>query len=289
MSIRTILAAASGGAASAGAVDLACQLARRFEAHVEGLHVLPDRDAIFAAAGEGIGGPVSAKLVESVLADAAAAAARTRALFDDILARHGIAPGGLPQLAPAHRPSARWHEETGDAASLVAHRGRFFDLVVLGRSGRVVRDPHSDTIEETLLHSGRPVLLSPAEPPSGIGYVVAVAWSGAPQGVRALAAALPFLEKANAVSLITVGEAAAAGGPQAIDYLAWHGVSAAHRKLAAGSARQIGRMLLDAARDCGADLLVMGAYGQAPWREQLFGGATRAALAQMPLPLLLTH
>ena len=30
----------------------------------------------------------------------------------------------------------------------------------------------------------------------GIGYVVAVAWNGAPEGVHALAAALPFLEKA---------------------------------------------------------------------------------------------
>lgn len=114
-------------------------------------------------------------------------------------------------------------------------------------------------------------------------------WSGAPQAVRALAAALPFLEKANAVSLITAGDAAAAGGPSAVDYLAWHGVSAQHRKLGAGSARQVGRLLLDAARDCGADLLVMGAYGHAPWREQLFGGATRAALARMPLPLLLAH
>ncbi len=287
MSIRTILAAASG-AAAAGAIDLACQLARRFEAHLEGCHVLPDRDAVFAATGEGIGGPASVELVEGVMAEAAAKAARTRALFDEIVDRHGIVAGGVPQLA-ARRPSARWHEETGDAPSLIARRGRFFDLVVLGRSDRVVHEPHSDTIEQTLVHSGRPVLLAPVEPPSGIGYVIAIAWSGAPQGVRALAAALPFLEKANAVSLITAGDAAAAGGPPVVDYLAWHGVNAEHRKLAAGSARQVGRLLLDAARDCRADLLVMGAYGHAPWREQLFGGATRAALARMPLPLLLMH
>jgi len=36
MGIRTILAAASGGAATTGAIELACQLARRFEARVEG-------------------------------------------------------------------------------------------------------------------------------------------------------------------------------------------------------------------------------------------------------------
>src|SRR5271163_2806627 len=98
MSIRTILAAASGGAAAAGAIDLACQLARRFEAHLEGFHVLPDPDAVFAATGEGIGGPGSVERVESVMVEAAAKAARTRALFDDIVDRHGIAPGGVPQL-----------------------------------------------------------------------------------------------------------------------------------------------------------------------------------------------
>ena len=288
MSIRTILAAASGGAATAGAIDLGCQLARRFEAHLEGFHVLPDPNAAFAAAGEGIGSPASVGLIERVIEEAAAAAAQTRALFDEIARRHAIAHGGTPQVA-GRPPVASWREDTGNASALVARRARFFDLVVLGRSERVVNEPYSDTIEETLAQSGRPVLLAPAEPPSGIGYVIAVAWNGSPQVVRSLAASLPFLEKANAVSLIVAGDADPDGGRLVRDYLAWHGVEADLRNVAAVSGRRGGRVLLDAARDAGADLLVMGAYGRAPWREQLFGGTTRAALATMPLPLLLMH
>ena len=42
MAIRTILAATSGGTASNGAIKLACRLARRFSAHVEGYHVMLD-------------------------------------------------------------------------------------------------------------------------------------------------------------------------------------------------------------------------------------------------------
>jgi len=287
MSIRTILAAAGGGASTSGAIDLACQLARRFAAHLEGFHVLPDTRAVFAAAGVGFG-PASAALAESVMETAAANATQTHAAFDDIVGRHGIAPGSMPQLV-APGPSASWREEAGDAATLIARHGRFFDLVVLGRSDRVVHEPYTDTIEETLTRSGRPLLLAPPEPPSGIGYVVAVAWNGSPESVRALAVALPFLEKANAVSLITVGDADAGGSLFALEYLAWHGVKGAHRTIAAGSSRHSGRILLDAARDAGADLLVMGAYGHAPWREQLFGGATRGAIAAMRLPLLLMH
>ncbi|HEV8677933.1 MAG TPA: universal stress protein [Stellaceae bacterium] len=288
MSIRTILAAASGGAATSGVIDLACQLARRFEAHLEGFHVLPDPSAAFAASGEGIGSPAPVGLVDRVIEEAAATAARTRALFEEIAHRHGIAHGALPQAA-LRLPLASWREETGNAAALVARRGRCFDLVVLGRSDRVVNEPYSDTIEVTLAQSGRPVLLAPAEPPSGIGYVVAVAWNGSPQAVRALAASLPFLEKANAVSLITAGDADPDDARPIIDYLAWHGVAAEPHTVAAVAGRHGGRVLLDAARDAAADLLVMGAYGRAPWREQLFGGATRAVLATMPLPLLLMH
>jgi len=97
-SIRTILAAASGGAASAGATDLACQLARRFEAHLEGFHVMPDPAAVFAAAGEGLGSPASAALVESMMEEATAKAAQVRALFDDTVSRHGIAGASAVRL-----------------------------------------------------------------------------------------------------------------------------------------------------------------------------------------------
>lgn len=287
MRIRTLLVAAGGGSATAGAIDLACQMARRFEAHLEGFHVLPDRRAVFAATGD-IASPGSAALVDGIMAEASAKATQARAMFDQIVERHGIAHGSLPRFA-APGPSVSWREETGDASALVAARSRFCDLIVLGRSDRVMREPHSDTIEETLAHSGRPVLLAPEEAPSGVGYVIAVAWNGSPQAVRALSASLPFLEQANAVSLITAGEADAGGSAAAVDYLAWHGINAERRQLPAARGRHLGRILLDAAAAAKADLLVMGAYGHAPWREQLFGGATRAALSMMPLPLLLTH
>ena len=287
MSLRTILAALSGGAATAGALDLACQLARRFDAHLDGLHVVPDPRSVFAATGD-IAAPGSAALVESIMEAAREKAAQTRAVFDEIVERHGIARASVPQLA-IRLPSASWREEIGDAAKVVAGHARFFDIAVLGRSDRVIHEPHSDTIEALLMGSGRPVLLAPAQPPSGIGYVVAVAWNGSPQAVRALSAALPFLEKANAVSLITAGEDDPTGGRLAADYLAWHGINAELRQAEGGSGRQVGRILFAAAQDAGADLLVMGGYGHAPWREQLFGGATRAALATMKLPLLLMH
>jgi len=289
MSIRTVLAAISGGSASAGAIGLGCYLVRRFDAHLEGFHVAPDPAAVLVAAGEEFAVPASAGLAEAMMAQATVQAAQARALFEDVIRQHGIAHHALPQLAP-RRPSASWRQETGSAAALVARRGRFFDLVVLGRSDRVVNEPHSDTIEQTLLHSGRPVLLAPSEtPPSGIGNVVAVGWNGSPQAVRALSLALPLLRKAEAVSLIATEDLDPGESSAAIDYLAWHEIKAEERRIPGASGRHIGRALIAEAQHAAADLLVMGGFGHAPWRELFFGGATRTALATMPLPLLLVH
>jgi len=36
-------------------------------------------------------------------------------------------------------------------------------------------------------------------------------------------------------------------------------------------------------------MLVMGGYGQAPWRQTLFGGATREVIGTSLLPVLLSH
>jgi len=39
----------------------------------------------------------------------------------------------------------------------------------------------------------------------------------------------------------------------------------------------------------GADMIVMGAYGHARLREIVLGGATRALLAHMTVPVFMSH
>jgi len=48
-------------------------------------------------------------------------------------------------------------------------------------------------------------------------------------------------------------------------------------------------VLLSAAADSSADLLVMGGYGHARWRELVLGGATRTILKSMTVPVLMSH
>jgi nucleotide-binding universal stress UspA family protein len=72
------------------------------------------------------------------------------------------------------------------------------------------------------------------------------------------------------------------------DHLARHGVKVEVKTTASGGL-PIGDVLLSQAAEGAADLLVMGGYGHSRLRETVLGGATRQLLAQMKLPVLLSH
>ena len=284
MSFKSILACASGGSASDGATEVACRLARQFQSHLEIFHVRADpREVLQAVAGSGM--PMNGEWIDQMNADTEAIAAKTKSAFVDATKRHGIAlDGGTSGAA-----SATWRQEIGNAPRLVSRRAQYFDVIVLGRSDRVVEEPHSDTIEETLIHSGRPVLLAPARAPATLGDVIAVGWNGSPAAVRVLSASLPLLHTAKRVFIITVGDRHEASAAEVEKYLGWYGIASAHRHVGSLSGVGPGEALLAAARDEDADLLAMGGFGHAPWRELLFGGATRELVGTSLLPLLLSH
>jgi nucleotide-binding universal stress UspA family protein len=291
IAIKTILVGASGGSASNGAIELACRFADRLCAHVEGFHVLIDPIAAFASVGAGEGFALSGDVVAEMVDEADANAAHAKASFKEIATRHHLPYRNLAQIAAARDggPSVGWRAETGDPSHLVAERARFFDLIVLGRSSRVVDEPSSNTIEAVLARSGRPVLLAPAVPTATLGHAVAIAWNGSPQAVRAIGVSLPLLVMADSVLVITVGDDSTGDIPAVLDHLAWHGIAAKHRQIPATSSESTGILLLNAAQEAGADMLVMGGYGHQPWREALFGGVTRDILGTSLLPLLLMH
>jgi nucleotide-binding universal stress UspA family protein len=293
MAIRTILAPLSGGSSNEGAIETACRLALRFGAHVEGLHVRADPTDALPLLGQDISTPVAAELIELAEREGVDNAIKARAVFDAAIARHGFAlrdkPLGAGQAAVGGT-SAAWRDEVGQSTTIVPQRARLNDLVVLGQSGRVTDKPHSDTLEETVIHGGRPVLLAPARALGPIGEIIAIAWNASPEAARAVSGALPFLVEARAVHILSVGkEDDSLSDAELAAYLGWHGVTAVAHHVPPVKGVKTGEALLAAARDQSADLLVMGGYGHAPWREMIFGGATAQIVGTSLLPVLLSH
>ncbi len=290
MTIHTILAAISGGEASRGAADVSCSLARRFGAHVEGLHVRQHPSSMVVAYGDGM--PVSPELFESLEAANEEIAEAARSAFLDAVARHKLPVQKVPPALHKFlhiEASAEWRDETDIASEYLPHRARLFELVVVGRSGRVADEPHTDMLEALLIEGGRPVLVAPAGLLSPIGDTIAIAWNGSVEAGRALAAAKPFLRYAGKIVILSTEPTDPADGCEVVRQLAWQGVHAVARHVSRPKGSDIGDHLLATAREENADLLVMGGYGHAPWREMFFGGATRTILSVSLMPLLLAH
>lgn len=71
------------------------------------------------------------------------------------------------------------------------------------------------------------------------------------------------------------------------DYLRFHDIKAVSQPVM--SLDDPASVLLAAAREHNAALIVMGGYGQPILREFFLGSVTRTMLAQSPVPLFLSH
>ena len=188
--------------------------------------------------------------------------------------------------------------EEADMSTALERRGRVSDLIVLTQSdpranaGQAFRNPQ---IETTLLASARPVLVLPyANAAATLGTNVLVAWDDSHAAARALADALPLLRRARSVQVMLFNrdEPSDEGGLSSDlasvgDWLGRHGVTASTR--VETTSIPIAEALLSRASDLGSDLIVMGAFGRARWRERLLGGTTRAVLGTMTVPVLMSH
>ncbi len=185
---------------------------------------------------------------------------------------------------------------TGDEAmtrEALVRMGRFANLVVIGRPGADEENISPETVKAAIYDCARPVLIAPPNPAHGPMTSVVVAWNGSAQAARAAGAALPFLRRAGKVTVLAADMASEEiGTPFLVRTLERHGIAAAVGavKFGALTGRGRGRALLSYARDKGADLLVMGAYGHGELSNFLgLGGATAKVVTSCPIPLLLAH
>ena len=89
-----------------------------------------------------------------------------------------------------------------------------FDLIVIGRPSDDPGGPRMKTFEDLLFESGRPILLAPPIPPTHIGRNVLIAWNCSTEQARVTASAMPFLSRAERITIIVV-DGATVPGPSA--------------------------------------------------------------------------
>lgn len=255
--------------------DVALALAKRFKASVTALYTLP-----YPMPPYYMGEYVPAEFYQQLYDESKAAAAQAKAAFETVAAKADVA--------------ARWVEVEQDSESAIRMIGRTCDLVVASQP-----DPNSPALErgvqvelgDLALSLGRPLLAIPYIGKfATVGKRIAVAWNGSREAARAVHDALPLLQDASSIEIITVNPEpeVSASAASLIQHLLHYGIAARPNRVVVKDIGD-GDAILSTLADTGADMLVMGVYGHGRLQEMVLGGTSRTILASMTVPVLLSN
>ena len=280
--MKTILIPTEDHDAMPAVLEAARLMATAFDSYMEGFAVRPSPGTYVTVE------PVSSLAISGAFEPDTAREAK--AAFDAFMQAHKVPPGGQ---APATY-SYGWPRADAAEDAYIGSYGRVFDLIVLGRPGPAPENPRMPPLESALFDAGRPVLIVPKAVPKIIGRNVLVAWNRSTEQAHTNSFALPLLQRAEKVTVLTA-EGGATTGPSGEDaalHLRRNGVNAEALtipKAERSSGEAIGELTLEHAASLGCDLVVKSAYTQSRLRQMIFGGATRHILANAAVPVLMAH
>ena len=256
------------------ALRVSIDLARRLDADLDGVQVVPLASAAFAV-------PEAMPLqMDTQHKQFAAAEARQ----DAFLAR--LREAGL---------HGHWRVAQGDAASVLCHMAAGYDLLVMARADEMRDAPLGyGTISHSVFDCRCPVLILPeAMATPACGTRVLATWNASRESLLAMRGALPLLAVAESVHVLDGVDPERPADPLAPpvpalgEWLERHGIRAGIESFLPdgppGPAIEARADALD------ADLIVMGAWGRSRLSELILGGATRHLFAHSRHALLVAH
>ena len=274
--LTNILAHLDDGQSCRRRLELCSRLAQDYDAHLTALYI-----GRFLTENVLVDAPPSGKLIEALEEEQQRRTAAAHKMFESVTGNLGS--------------RREFRQEDGDAVHWLSLHGRYADLIVVNQPDEIDIAITAGGIPGALaLSSGRPVLVIPRTGADDLSPArIMVAWNGSRESARAVADALPFLQRAEEVEVVTISEqgGTADRGQNLRNLcrrLGLHGVKAEAVDLPP-SEIGVSETLLSCAAAQGADLIVLGAYGRSRFRELVLGGVTRHFLAHSAVPLLLSH
>jgi nucleotide-binding universal stress UspA family protein len=276
MTPKSILVLVDGGPLSEATLEAGLAVAGLFDAQVQALYVQADPATLVPIVGEGMSGAMVEQVMDAMSKAVDQRSDRAKAAYVKIAARGGA--------------KISWRLESGPEPVVLAAAGRLSDLIVLGRPDKSMDGQTAASLDAALFDTGRAVLVAPPAAAPSLCRRIALAWNGSAEASRVVGMALPYLAKAEAVTILSApGTDKRAPAEALAGYLALHGIKADVESFELHHHQSVGHALLEHAQKASADLLAMGAYGHSRLREMILGGATRDVLAQATIPVLMAH
>ncbi|MGA7776766.1 MAG: universal stress protein [Paraburkholderia sp.] len=275
MTCKTLLVHLDDSGHTAARIELALELACRYDAHLIGVYAVCQEltRPIFLHSKGGWVGSLEARRNDNLQS------AHTR----------------FHAAAEQAGRNVEWRVAAEPVVESTVLHARHADLLILGQY-----DPEDTAsyvahhfVEDVVMSSGRPAIVLPsAGKVRSFAQNVLIAWDGSRESARAVADALPVIRHAKFVTVVTVDTDLANGEEAGIDVAAWlerHDIQASFATAPKVAGLSTGALMLNMLNDLHIDLLVMGAYGHTRAQEMLLGGVTRTMFQSMTIPVLMSH
>jgi nucleotide-binding universal stress UspA family protein len=264
------------GQSNAGLLGVAGDLAQRFEAGVIGIAMCQPMQIIYSE------GYVPADLIVEDREQRDKQIATAEAEFRNALQ----ARIGRIEWRSAVTPDP--------LADYLAREARSADLLItrVDHNASVFDHSRHVAIGDVVMHVGRPVLVVPTTAAGASFDRMMVGWKDSRETRRAIADALPLLQRATQVAIVEVAaeselEAARGRLDDVVQWLSRHGVAA--EPIARPSTGEDAHQLNAIALERNAGVIVAGAYGHSRVREWVLGGVTRDLLLRAGSCALVSH
>jgi nucleotide-binding universal stress UspA family protein len=277
MTYKTVLVHCDAGKTTPKCLAVATDIAEKFGARLVALHArAPFEMPTFYEDGFSMG-PLIEAHEERVKADQVV----SRGFFDKAVKGKAL--------------TSEWREIDGRANDVLVLNARYADLVVVAQTSPDNPFTTPENLPEAVaMASGRPTLVVPhigAEKP--VGKKIMLCWNASRESARAASDAMPFLKAEKVIVLVVEPKTSDGGhgaepGADVATWLAKQGVKVTVQRESAPDA-DVGSVILSRAADHDIDLIVMGVYGHSRVREWAMGGASRAMLGAMTVPVLMSH
>lgn len=189
---------------------------------------------------------------------------------------------------PRAKPGAVWMEKIGSPHKVIGIMGPVADLLIVSRPSNKGGTLARLFLSASLLRSSRPVLILPQKKKRRVGNRICIAWNQSVEAAQAVAAAMPFLTRAEHIAIVTCGAETQAGpkSGQLATYLKYWGIKSEH---VSAQGKDEPKEIVAAYKSTDSDLLVMGAYSRNRMSQLVFGGVTEYMIKRASIPVLMLH
>lgn len=192
------------------------------------------------------------------------------------------------------RADSRLHKLAAELiAPTLAEAARFSDLTLVPVKSHDSRSEH--VIETLLFESGRPLLLCPEQRAGELRPEfdnVMIAWDRSARAARAVGDAMPILQAATSVRVVTATDEQTQpitqSGSDLVDHLREHGVFASFETVGINGS-SIGKVLASWAQARAVDAIIMGAYHHSRLNEVVWGGVTKTVIGEPPCWVMMSY